>query len=335
MKKTYLILAMMLLSLSATLSAMTPIMLKINGVELPFIHDAVVPESMNEQFLKGVYVGTDADLKEEQITITDFKQCDKFTIAVLHVYDDYYAVTYRPAGGIIDGALLLKKDDIAMACDFLNPRGNRMTPESPTINIEENKVSVTRNFTTYVNAREKGGPIITEEGSVTLVYNVDSTGKMTVGEGSEHSKWTVKENASVPGSRGRVKESSESDNCRTLGLGMNIISLYTTPVSQENKEIPARLEILYKQFNEILTHEKNIDAQIVAKCLSELEATQEGMILRNPQLWLEWLDKNSDTKCMEILKKSIEDKDFKAGLQNAVKSLKDKKLRKAWEKRLK
>ena len=65
------------------------------------------------------------------------------------------------------------------------------------------------------------------------------------------------------------------------------------------------------------------------------EMIQKGMVMRNPQLWLSWLDKNPKTKSMETLNKSLEDEVFKAELLKEVKSLKDKKLRKAWEKRLK
>lgn len=334
MKKTVILFAMMLMSVSATVSALTPIPLRINGVTLDFIQNAVVPESMNEQFLKGVFCGLTSDLKDEEIIITDFKNSDNYIAAVLEVGRYYYVATYKPNGGIIDGALLLKNEDIVMGCDFLNPRGNQMNAKSPSITLEENMVSVTRNFITYVNAREKGGPIITEVGSVTSVYDIDKTGKISRGNGSQHSKWTVKANGSVPGNRGGM-DVTESDECRTLGLGMNVISLYTDPISKEDKETPARMEILFKQFNEILARERDIDVVTVAKCLAELEITQEGMILRTPQLWLDWLDKNPNTKCMEALNKSLEkDEDFKAELQKVVKSLKDRKLRKAWQKRV-
>ena len=339
MKKTYFLLGLMLLSLSATLSAMTPIELKINGVSLAFVQDAVVPESMNEQFLKGVYCGSTSDLKDAQIIITRFEYADNNTnpdicTAVLKVGYDYYLATYKLKGGIIDGALLLKKDDIEFCCDFMNPGGNRMNADSPTISLEEKKVSVTRNYTTHVNALRMGGPIITEVGSFTTVYNVDNAGKISVGDGSQHSKWIVENNTSVPGKKfGR--DVTESDKCRTVGPGMNIISLYTTPVSQENEETANRLEVLFKQFDEMMARAKNQEFESAAKCMVELEMAQMGMVLRNPQLWLSWLDKNPNTRSMETLNKSLEDKDFKAELLKEVKSLKDKKLRKAWEKRLK
>lgn len=333
MKKTFFLFAALLVSLTFTASAMTPIQLRINGAELPFVQSANVPESMNEQFLKGVYCGMSEDLRDASLTITHFKQTDTYTIALIQCDDDYYVVTYRPAGGIIDGALLLMKNDIALACDFMNPRGNRMSAEEPTFALDVDKVSVTRNFVTQVNADELGGPSITEVGSVTMVYNVDKTGKMTVDEGSQHSQWMVAENGSVPGNHGG-KQVTESDKCRTLGPGMNIISLYTMPVSQETAQTPDRLEVLYKQFDELMVAAQGNGAMQAARCLSELENVEEGLVLRNPQLWLDWLNRHSETRCMESLQDSLDDEDFKVELRAAVKSLKDKKLRKAWAKRL-
>lgn len=334
MKKTYFLLAMMLLSLSATMSANSPIKLKINGATLDFVQDAVVPESMNEQFLKGVYCGLMSDIKDK-IIITDFKHSDNYTIALLLVGSDYYVATYKPKGGVIDGALLLKKNDIVMACDFMNPRGNRMNAKSPSISLEEDKVSVTRIFKTYVNAYDKGGPIITEEGSVTSVYDVDKSGKIAAPNDSQHSKWIVVENTSVPGNRGG-KNVTERDACRTLGPGIVVINLYKMPVSQENEETPGRLENLFKQFDGMKRDVPKREKEQFTSCIEELEKCQKGIILRNPKLWLNWLDKNPDSSSIKVLNKSLEeDKDFKAELLKEVKSLKDKKLRKAWENRLK
>ncbi len=334
MKKTYFLLAMMLLSLSATMSANSPIKLKINGATLDFVQDAVVPESMNEQFLKGVYCGLMSDIKDK-IIITDFKHSDNYTIALLLVGSDYYVATYKPKGGVIDGALLLKKNDIVMACDFMNPRGNRVNAKSPSISLEEDKVSVTRIFKTYVNAYDKGGPIITEEGSVTSVYDVDKSGKIAAPNDSQHSKWIVVENTSVPGNRGG-KDVIERDACRTLGPGIVVINLYKMPVSQENDETPGRLENLFKQFDGMKRDVPKREMEQFTSCIEELEKCQKGMILRNPKLWLDWLDKNPDSSSVKVLNKSLEeDKNFKADLLKEVKSLKDKKLRKAWENRLK
>ena len=334
MKKTYFLLAMMLLSLSATMSANSPIKLKINGATLDFVQEAVVPESMNEQFLNGVYCGLMSDIKDK-IIITDFKHSDNYTIALLLVGSDYYVATYKPKGGVIDGALLLKKNDIVMACDFMNPRGNRVNAKSPSISLEEDKVSVTRIFKTYVNAYDKGGPIITEEGSVTSVYDVDKSGKIAAPNDSQHSKWIVVENTSVPGNRGG-KDVIERDACRTLGPGIVVINLYKMPVSQENDETPGRLENLFKQFDGMKRDVPKREMEQFTSCIEELEKCQKGMILRNPKLWLDWLDKNSDSSSIKVLNKSLEeDKDFKAELLKEVKLLKDKKLRKVWENRLK
>ena len=335
MKKTQLLLLILSLSLSFT-SRANPIEMNINGVKLDFVQGATLPESMNEHLLKGVYCGLPSDLKDETLTVTDCKQTDKYTVAVFNADGDYYAVTYNTKGGIIDGLLLLKRDDIAMGCDFTNPRGNQMDALEPSLTLEPGMVSVTRNFVTHVNVLDNGGPIITEEGSVTSVFNIDTEGKFTASKGSQHSKMIIADNPSVPGSRG-MKNTSESDKCNTLfDSGMQILSFLSTPLSQESNKTVTRLEELYNKFNVFLCAKKVDHVSIIA-CLVELESLQKGMILRNPKLWLESLDNvTEDSRVMAALNNALsDDTDFKAELLKEVKALKDKKLRKVWEPRLK
>ena len=330
-------LAVMLMSLAVTVTAMTPVELRINGVSLVRggNEGTLVPESMNEQFLKGVYIGTKSELADKQFFITDFEHTDNYTIAVLKTGGDYYLATYKPKGGIIDGAFLLHDGDIVMGCDYTNPGGNKMYSNSSTVMLENGKVSVTRNFTTGVNVYEKGGKHLTEDGSWTRMYDVDESGKISVSSNIFHSKWTEKENMSVPGNRGGSKV-SESDKCRTLGLGMNFLSLYTEPVCQENDETPGRLEMLFNQFENMIKSVRNRDASNLLKSRSYMESRLKGLVVRNPKVWLEWLDKNPESKSVSIFNKYLEnDKDFKSELLKEVKSFKDKKLRKAWEKKLK
>ena len=334
MKKT-LLLSVMLLSLCASMSALSPIRVRINGENFAFIHSEKVPESMNEKFLKGVYCGTTSDFKDVEVFITQFKAFENYTSTVLEVLGDYYVVTYKPEGGIIDGALLLKKNDIEMAVDYTNPRGNRMRAKSPTIDLDLDKVSVTRNFLTQVNANEMGGPIITEDGSVTMVYAIDQTGKISAPTTTEHSTWIEAENSSVPGNRGG-KTVSERNRCRTLGPGMNVISFYTQPLSKETEATARRLETLLKEFDGMQSSAKTeLEVMGAVTCLVDLRSAQRGMILRNPKLWLTWLNKNPKSQSMEALTESLDDEDFKRELLKEVKSLKNKKLRRAWLKRLK
>lgn len=334
MKKT-LLLSVMLLWLCASMSAMSPIRVRINGENFDFIHREKLPATMNEKFLKGVYCGTMSDLEDEEVFITQFKTCDNYTSTVLEASGDYYVVTYKTDGGIIDGALLLKNNDIEMAVDFTNARGNRMRAKSPIIDLDLDKVSVTRNFLTQVNAHEMGGPIITEDGSVTMVYVIDNTGKISAPTTTEHSTWTEAENPSVPGNRGG-KTVSERDRCRTLGPGMNVISFYTQPVSKDSEATARKLETLLKEFNAMLaTAKTELEVTGVATCLAGLRSAQHGMILRAPKLWLTWLHKNPKSQSMEALNESLDDDDFKSELLKEVKSLKNKTLRKAWLKRLK
>lgn len=337
MYKTKIFVAMLLMSLAASMSAMTPVELRINGVSL--VHggnETLIPESMNEQFLKGVYIGTMSELADKQFFIIDFEHADNYTVAVLRTGEDYYLATYKPKGGIIDGAFLLHDGDIVMGCDYSNTGDNKMYSNSSTVMLEDGKVSVTRNFTTGVNVHQLGGPILTEDGSWTKVYVVDESGKISVETNQFHSKWTEAENMSVPGNRGE-KTVTESDKCRSLGLGMNFLSLYTEPISQENEESPDRLDKTLGQFEAMLHNPRLRNAASdISNCFSFFASRQAGLVLRNPKVWLSWIEKNPESKCLEILNNSLRTKKgFRAELLKEVKSLKDKKLRKAWEKRLK
>ena len=62
----------------------------------------------------------------------------------------------------------------------------------------------------------------------------------------------------------------------------------------------------------------------------------QRLIYRNPQLWLSWLNDNQESLCMDSVMQTLDsDNEFKQWLQGEVKSLKDKKLRKAWQQKLK
>lgn len=335
--KTKFLATILLLVLSSfAVSAITPVELKINGVTLGwFNNEYIVPKSMNEKFLKGVYIGMTSELADKQLLVHKFTQTDKYLLAILRLdKNDYYVVTYKLKGGIIDGALLFREGDIVMGCDYMNPGGNKMNSKSSTVSLEEGGVSVKRNFTTCVNAYLKGGRMITEDGSWTKVYAVDKSGKICVEGNQFHSKWTEEENMSVPGRSGGKKE-AEGDKCRSLGLGMNFLSLYTDPVSQETEESPARLDNVLTQFQDMIKKCRNRNASDISDCYSFFVSQQKGLILRNPNVWLAWLDKNPESKSMEVLMPSLSDNDVKAEFLKEVKTLKDKKLRKAWEKRLK
>ena len=337
MNKTKFIVTMLLLVFYVvTVSAITPMWLKINGVTLDRFNDeSIVPKSMNEKFLKGVFIGMTSELADKQLFVTKFTQTDKYLLAILRVdKNDYYVVTYKLKGGIIDGAFLFREGDIVMGCDYMNPGGNKMNSKSSTVSLEEGQVSVTRKFTTNVNAYQKGGPILIEDGSWTKIYAVDKSGKISVEANRFHSKWTERANMSVPGQRESKKE-TERDNCRSLGLGMNFLSLYTDPVNQETEESPKSFDNVLTQFQEMNKSSRSRNASDISDCYSYFVTHQKGLILRNPNVWLAWLDKNPESKSMEVLKPSLTDNDFKAELLKEVKSLKDKKLRKAWEKRLK
>ena len=331
---------MMVMTMFATMSAMTPVVkyADINGerLECGFKEDgvALVPRNLNEKFLKGVYCGSPQEMCEAGINITQWKATKDYTIALLkamapNIATTWYVVTYKPQGGIIDGALLLCEDDILIASGeiMFADRGIKMEAKSPGFSLEEHSVTVTRKFKSYVNIYDKGGPIITEDGSVTYQFDVDGNGIITRNAESPtfHSLWTEKMNMSIPG---RISQNpngdkavTESNKCHTLGMGLMVIAHYTTPAS--DVMIADKTESRLRSLDEmsLTMHDSKMLEEINQK-RKMLCSWQKGMMYRNPSLWLIWLDNHQDSKCMNVVKECLgTDEYFRAWMREAARAL--------------
>lgn len=342
MNKINILLAMLLLSLTITVSAQSSVVNKINGVTLTADSEGtLVPESMNDQFLKGVYCGSPKSLKNEQIVIMDARDNEAYTLAMLDVGDDTYLVTYKPEGGVIDGVLLLCRDDIFLVDNVRYPK-NKVEARFPEITIEDNKVTVKRNFSTIIDGYDididaiskEGGKYTTEDGSVIITYVVDQSGKITEDGVKMQSQLLKFLYAPVPGGDGHIEKMVDKSpgKCETLGPGLELLSCYAIPIKNEN---PNKLESIFVMNRTDFGN--NLFSRAVA--LGGLTSPNEWLqrlIYRNPQLWLSWLNDNQESLCMESVMQTLDsDNEFKQWLQGEVKSLKDKKLRKAWQQKLK
>lgn len=330
-KITKLTLCVLLMSMAVAMGARTPVELRINGVSIVCnSSNTVIPERMNESFLKGVYCGSINELEGKQVFISDVRYTDNYSIALLRVDGYFYSVTYKHEGGIIDGVLLLRKGDILIAKDDPDHPQIHMREKEPAITVEKNAVTVTRNFVSVVDTG-RGGPSITEEGCITTKYAVDQLGKFSRDKDSSHSKWTERENMSIPGRKfdnpnGREKV-SESNNCRTISNGWNVIKFFTSPASDES--VIGHLEAILN--SSWCNASKKNDK--VSQRLDELWQWQKGMIYRNPGLWLSWFTNYYDSRALALFKDKLNsDESFANWLKTQVKNHRYKKERKAWEK---
>lgn len=314
----------------------------INGVNLEcrdkYCNSAIVPKEHNSTFLTGIYCGDSSELMDASVLVTDYKESANYTVAILYVGrqdadNQYYLVTYELKGGIIDGALLLCKDDIRFAENLIER--SRMSPHDHEFALDENATTVTRNFESFVETGN-GGPRVSEEGKVTMRYDIDKNGKISrPSDGiTQHSIWTVEPNRSIPGARHDNIEVSESSECRTLGMGWNVISFYTQPASYEGiaESLDAKLVPCYNMINMNDMGTKNEGT----KDLKMLKDWQKRLMYRNSDPWLVWLNKNQKSSCMQALKENLaDDKAFNDWFRNEVKMISNKKLKQAWNKILK
>ncbi|MBR5638921.1 MAG: hypothetical protein IKW83_04065 [Muribaculaceae bacterium] len=345
MTKTRLFVALLMMTAVMMANAKPALTLvNINGVELECrvlkgkIVLAIVPQEHNSDFLKGVFCGDSDELTKANVNITDWEDTPNYTAAIVTVDlkdadTQYYLVTYKPKGGIIDGALMLRKNDISITENTIEKV--RMTPKEHEITLEKNVVTVSRNFESIVDTGN-GGPRVSEEGKVTMRFDIDKSGRITrPADGvTQQSTWVVKPNMSIPGNRHDNIEVTESDNCRTIGMGLNVIKFYTQPASDE--KIPEALEEILTLYYSYLMADEMLVKNEARKCVLALKDWQKRLIYRNPQPWLTWLSNNCNGKSMELLKKNLDsDEDFNSWFRNEVKNQGNKKLKKAWEKLLK
>lgn len=316
----------------------------INGVELKCavlkgrVAAAFVPAEHNTTFLKGVFCGDAYEMTKADVNVAEWEDTPNYTAAIVSVRlkdadGQYYLITYKPKGGIIDGALLLCENDIRFAENLIE--NMNLKPGKHEFALEKNAATVTRNFETIFNTG-RGGPLITEEGSVTMRFDIDQSGNISRPDDgvTEKSLLIIKPNMSVPGQRHDNIETRNSDNCKSLGMGWNVIMFYTHPASDKNlaEYLNTKLEPvcnMAKEDDMSTRHEGEKD-------LLMFKNWQKRLMYRNTEPWLDWLSNNQNSNCMNVLKKNLaEDEAFNGWFRNEVKTLGNKKLKKAWDKLLK
>lgn len=316
----------------------------INGVELKCavlkgrVAAAFVPAEHNTTFLKGVFCGDADEMTKAYVYLEEWKDAPNYTVAILSVGvkdadNQYYLVTYKPKGGIIDGALLLCENDIRFAENLIENMS--LKPGKHEFALEKDSVTVTRNFETIINTG-RGGPLITEEGSVTMRFDIDKSGIISRSDDgvTEKSLLTIKPNMSVPGQRHDNIETRNSDNCQTLGMGLNVIMFYTQPASYKN--IAEYLSTKLTPVCNMATADDMSTKHEGEKDLMMLKNWQKRLMYRNSAPWLAWLNKNQKSNCMKVLKENLaEDEAFNDWLKKEVKKIGNSNLKQAWNKLLK
>lgn len=343
MNKTRLFIAVLMVAMVSIANAKPGLtFVKINGVNLECSDknctSAYVPEEHNATFLKGVYCGNIFELTDANVHVTEWKESKNYTVALLvarvpDVNTYYYLVTYKPNGGIIDGALVLCKDDIKITENTIER--TRMSPRDHEFTLEENSATVTRNFESFVETGN-GGPRISEEGKISMRYDIDKSGNITRPDDgiTKHSIWTVEPNRSIPGARHDNIEVRESNECRTIGMGWNVILFYTQPASYE--KISELFEGKLALFNNYFNADDRAVKNEASKCLYSLKDWQKRLMYRNSDPWLIWLNNNQKSNSLELLKQNLADDEvFNDWFKKEVKMLGNNKLKQSWNKILK
>ena len=131
---------------------------------------------------------------------------------------------------------------------------------------------------------------------------------------------------------------TESDHC-SFGPGWNLLNLIMRPKS--DTFLPAAYDaylpdiLLQVLIDESVPDELRRNEATANRLMASGEWLQR-LIYRNPELWLAWLRQNPESKTMKIVDVLLtDDPDFASWLDDAIKRLPDKKLRKWWQKRTK
>lgn len=345
MKKTSFLFALFMMLITVMANARpAQTFVTINGVELECmvlkgkVAAALVPQEHNTTFLKGVLCGDSYEMLKAEVYVAEWEETPNYTAAILSVSlkdadNQYYLVTYKPKGGIIDGALLLCKDDIRFAENLMEKMS--LKPGEHVFALEKNAATVTRNFESLVDAG-RGGVVVTEEGSVTMRFDIDKSGKISRPDDcvTEESLLIVKPDMSDPAKRHDNIETTNSDKCLSLGMGWNVIMFYTQPAS--NEKIAEYLNTKLIPIFDIVKSDDMSTRHEGEKDLQMLKDWQKRLIYRNSNPWLVWLNKNQKSNCMKVLKENLaEDMEFNRWFKKEVKMLGNSNLKHSWNKLLK
>ena len=333
----------LLVIIAAVVAQAKPGICYVNGVEM-LEKGKTLEGKEKASFLQGVVYATPEMLDRAEVKISDLKTLSlgetRFVRARIDVkydkqdkrFDETYVVTYKQEPGIIDGMLAFHQQDM-IYCDgkgFMPRDMNyQFHPKTASIDLNDTGFDVKRQYEAGMG--QNGGPVLSEEGTVTSHYVFDNDGHIVSAE--EPLTYQIKHieqpNASIPGrsfeeTRPRV---TENDKPSMLGgAGLAIFNFFTQPVSLQNdgwltelnKRVGGDPPAIKEQMHNAYMH------------------WEQNMMYRDATLWLNWLKANNNTQIYQDFQTLLgEDEQFAQWVKDQAAALKDKKARKWWQKALK
>ncbi|MBR1935328.1 MAG: hypothetical protein IJ835_04690 [Muribaculaceae bacterium] len=252
--------------------------------------------------------------------------------------DATYLATYDAAGRLIDCAVAAFTADVALAADerLYEHYGVFMEPGKTLTELTDSALTVTRAYS--LGYGNKGGSWHDERGTVVSTFAIGSDGIIASPTHVSRSTMTRQANRSIPDRKPEPDVVTEKNSC-SFGPGWNLLNLIMRPKS--DSVVPAAYEaylpdvLLQMLAGGDVPRELRRNEATANRLMASGEWLQR-LIYRNPELWLAWLRQNPESKTMKIVDVLLtDDPDFASWLDDAIKRLPDKKLRKWWQKRTK
>ena len=108
-------------------------------------------------------------------------------------------MTCNQKQGILDGVLAVVTSDLNFAEGIL-PEGSEVYDKGASVKLDDKGFSVARNYETHIETG-RGGPILSESGTWTKRYDIDSNGVITPNDAAstQYSRVVNRPNPSIPG----------------------------------------------------------------------------------------------------------------------------------------
>lgn len=337
--KSLIVIALLLMGVAGHAAAQEIARLDSYGI---LMENDTVPQYAKRPLLKTIVCATSPSIASAKTSILEVKDCGNFIVALLEVaYDkneerpsltEKYVVTCNQKQGILDGVLAVVTSDLNFAEGIL-PEGSEVYDKGASVKLDDKGFSVARNYETHIETG-RGGPILSESGTWTKRYDIDSNGVITPNDAAstQYSRVVNRPNPSIPGRRHDINDTkvNESDKCSTLGPGAMAINIYGGKRGNV-KSIESLESLLKTAIDAKPSRDHYNSAQVFAQLKFYLTFWQKGLMCRDTELWLSWLKENNQSQLFDTLHENLKsDNAFCIWLKGEVKKQKDKKLRKWW-----
>ena len=309
------------------------------NVETYMKGNGIIPSNQAKELLNGVLLHNPSLLDNTKVEVANLRKRQDVNIAFIYVgrqeamSTEIYAVTLDPQWNVIDGALLGTDGDARL---LAIPSQNQEYIYKPNMDIEYmlrgDSIIVTR---TYVFASTAlGGNYFRKNGTIYNRFLIRKDGKLVQSQYDAIADLTEGD-ANYLSENHRPETTSKAVG-EFFGLGMQILNMEQTPSS-----IPLNA----KAINDFAAEMRNVAKQngrktgnVENECVSEFARGVTNISLRDGKEILSWIPRNEKN---ESISPFIHTTLRESGMMETewfiekIKTLKDKKARKWWQKWLK